>query len=52
MDDTYEVGSTVICPDGQYAQVLSSNEKTTKVNIFGLVQKDYPTRILIKVSDR
>jgi hypothetical protein len=52
MEEIYEIGETVICPDGRYAQVLASNSLTTKVRIFELVQKDYPTKILIRVSDR
>lgn len=51
MEDAYEVGSTVLCPDEKYASVISSNEKITKVWKDGK-HKEFPTKLLIRVSDR
>ena len=49
--DTLEINSTVLCPDGNYATVISDNGKLTKVWKDGIF-KEYPTKLLIKVSDR
>lgn len=49
--DTLEQDSTVLCPDGKYATVISDNGKTTKVWKDG-IHKEYPTKLLIRVSDR
>ena len=51
MEDAYEINATVICPDGKYASVISSEEKITKVWRDG-IHKEFPTKLLIRVSDR
>ena len=51
MEENFEISSTVICPDGAYALVISSEKKITKVWKEG-IHKEFPTKLLIRVSDR
>lgn len=50
-DGLFEMNTTVLCPDGKYAEVISDDGKTTKVWKEG-IHKEYPTKLLIRVSDR
>jgi len=51
MDNTFEMDTTVLCPDGKYATVISSDEQITKVWKDG-IHKELPTKLLLRVSDR
>jgi len=49
--DTLEKNTTVLCPNGEYATVISDDGKTTKVWKDGIF-KEYPTKLLTRVSGR